>query len=64
MYIIRAAVFWTGTCSLIVAKGVSTKLFLFVLGTDTDVIGGNYKLIPLALVCFTELISKQIWKKS
>ena len=53
---------WTWTCPVIVAKGFWTKLLLSVLGTDD--ITGNVKLIPLVLICSTELISKQICKKS
>ena len=62
VYIIGTAVFWIWTCSVIVAKGVSTRLFLSVL--STDVIGGNFRLIPLVLVCSTEFVSKQVCKKS
>ena len=60
--VIGGAVFWTGACSVIVVMGVSTRLLLSVLGTD--VIGGNFKLVSLVLVCSTDPISKQICKKS
>ena len=59
---IGAAVFWSWTCSVIVAKEVSTRLLVSLLGTD--VIGGNFKLIHLVLFCSTEVISEQICKKS
>ena len=43
------------------SQGGFTRLLLSVFGTD--VIGGNFNLIPLVLVCSAELISKQICKK-
>ena len=62
VYIMRIAVFWTWTCSVTVASGVSTRLPLSLLGIYA--ISGNFRLIPLVLVCSAELISKQICKKS
>ena len=64
VYIIGTAVFWTWTCPVIVDKEVSTRLLLSVLALGTDVIGGNFELIPLVLVCSTDLISKQRIKNS
>ena len=65
VYIVGLAVFWTWTWSVIVGKGVLTRLLLSVLTLGThDVISGNFRLIPLVLVCSTEFISKQIHKNS
>ena len=47
VYIMGAAVFWTWTSSVIVAKEVSTRLLLsLAFGTADNDIGGNFKLIP------------------
>ena len=59
---IRCIHFITWVFSVILAKESSSRLLLSVL--DTDIICRNLKLIPLVLACSTELISKQIWKRS
>ena len=46
------------------SQGGFEKVVLICTWLGTDVIVGNFELIPLVLVCYAELTSKQICKIS